>query len=67
MKEYPNRATHIICDYIENKGLNGPTGPIQPHFRMLCLESKKVHSFFGSCVKNVYNNADWNFIRQRFK
>ena len=66
MKEYPNRATHIICDYIENKGLNGPVGSIQPHFRMLCIEAKKSHPFFVSCVKEVYNNVDWKFVKQYF-
>jgi len=67
MEEYPNRATHIICDYIENKGLNGPFESIQPHIRMLYMEARKAHPFLGACVKNVYNTAEWDFIRQYFK
>ena len=67
MKEYPNRATHIICDYIEGVGLNGPSESIQPHIRMLCKEAKRAHPFLGTCVKNIYNNAEWNFIKQYFK
>ena len=64
MVEYPNRATHIICDYIENKGLNGPVESIQPHFHM---EAKKAHPFLGSCVKEIYNNAEWEFVKRYFK
>ena len=67
MKEYPNRATHIICDYIENKELNGPVESIQPHFHMLYMEAKEANPFLGSCVKEVYNNTEWEFVKQYFK
>ena len=67
MKEYPNRATHIICDYIESVGLNGPPESIQLHIRMLCKEAKRAHPFLEMCAKNIYNNAEWDFIKQYFK
>jgi hypothetical protein len=66
VSSFPNRATSIVCDYVDKQGLNGPVKSIQPHFRMLCLEAKKSHPFFVSCVKEVYNNVDWNFVEKRF-
>jgi len=67
MKEFPNRATSIICNYIEDKGLNGPVESIQPHFHMLYMEAKKTHPFLGSCVKEIYNNTEWEFVKKYFK
>ena len=64
VSSFPNRATNIVCNYIEKQGLNGPIESIQPHFRMLCIEAKKSHPFFVSCVKEVYNNVDWNFVKE---
>ena len=50
VSSFPNRATSIVCDYVDKQGLNGPVKSIQPHFRMLCLEAKKSHPFFVCCV-----------------
>jgi len=66
MEEFPNMATSIICRYVKSNGLNGPPESIQPHIRMLCTETKKVHPLFVSCVKEIYNNVDWEFIKQYF-
>ena len=67
MNEFPNMSTSIICNYVKSKGLNGPPEAIQPHIHMLYMEARKVHPFLGACVKNVYNTAEWDFIRQYFK
>ena len=66
VSSFPNRATSIVCDYVEKQGLNGPVESIQPHIRMLCTKAKEAHPLFVSCVKEVYNNVDWEFIKQYF-
>ena len=63
MDNFPNRSTQIACNYIQTQELNDSTEAIKSHLKMLCVEANKTHPFLASCVKEVCNNLDWEFIQ----
>ena len=59
---FANRQTSIAYNYLKNNLIKGNIEELKQHIKMLSIESGKKHPFIGSCVIEVVNNIDWDFI-----
>ena len=59
---FPNRQTSIAYNYFKYNLIKGNTKELKQHIKMLSIEAGKQHPFIGSCVLEVVNNVDWDFI-----
>ena len=64
---FPNSATLVAYNYAKEAELTGPDQSIKDHIAMLYFEARKAHPFVGTCVKQVYNKIDWEFLYEALR